>query len=149
MSAFLQSPLGFYVSTAILNILLTVAFHFIQRAKQKAEQEVSSLFPVGEAQKINHLLDVVERLTESAVYNANNQIVNSLKQHNLFTTETAASLKQAVTQEIINNMGPFKEKTGNLLGSWESVIGNMIEKHVILAKTQGKQAQNSNQNTTL
>lgn len=136
MNDFLNSTLGFYVALALLNIAtigLTALFH---AGKGKIEGKVTELLPAEEAVKVNEILDVVERLTETAVQDANSRIVIGLKKSSLFTKETADSIKQAVIQDVLDNLGPLKEKSLSLLGPLENIIGQLVEKYVLKWKDQ-------------
>jgi hypothetical protein len=133
---FFNSPLGFYVTIGVLNILLYGLTTLLHKEKQKLEDVVTAKFSPEKAMKINDFLDLVERLTEAAVQDANSRIVIGLKQKNLFTPETAASVKQAVINDVMNNLGPLKDKAQVNFGPLESIVGQLVEKYVLNGKNQ-------------
>lgn len=139
MSEFLSSPLGFYIVSGLINVIGIGVSVLIHKGKGKIEEKVAELLPAEEAVKVNELLDVVERLTEAAVQDANSRIVIGLKQNNLFTKETADSVKQAVIQDVLSNLGPIQEQAISLLGPLESIIGQLVEKYVLKSKDQVNQ----------
>jgi hypothetical protein len=136
MKEFFYSPLGFYVTIGLLNLLLYGLTTFLHKEKQKIEDVVAKKLTPEQAMKVNDLLDLVEKLTEAAVQDANSRIVIGLKQKSLFTPETAASVKQAVIMDVLNNLGPLKEKVQESFGPLETIVGHFIEKHVLNGKEQ-------------
>lgn len=136
MSEFLNSPIGFYIALGVLNILSIGITALFRKGKGKIEDKASELLPQEDALKVNEILDVVERITEAAVQDANSRIIIGLKQNNLFTPETAASIKQAVIQDVLTNIGPLQEEAIALLGPIESIVGQLVEKYVLKGKDQ-------------
>jgi hypothetical protein len=136
MSEFFNSPIGFYVAMMVLNMITVGVSAVIHKGKAKTEDKAVELLPAEDAVKVNDILDVVERITESAVQDANSRIVIGLKKNNLFTKETADSIKQAVIQDVLTNLGPLQEKAIALLGPLENIIGQLVEKYVLEGKDQ-------------
>jgi hypothetical protein len=134
MNNFLSSPFGFYIVMTFLNAAMLGGSTLIQKGKQKVESEVATIFPAEDAVKVNDFLDTVERLTNAAVQNANSLIVSGLKEKNLFTSDTANAVKQSVITEVLNNLGPLKDKGMELVGPLENIIGQLIEKYVVKSK---------------
>lgn len=123
-----------YLATACISIATTALVIFIRNGIKKAEDKVTTLLPQEEALKVNDFLDAVDKLAEMAVLDANSRVVAGLKQQGLFTKETAESIKQAAVQDVLNNLGPLKEKAIGLIGPIENIVAQAIEKHVVLAK---------------
>lgn len=123
-----------YLATACISIAATALLLFIRSGIKKAEDKVTTLLPQEEALKVNDFLDAVDKLAEMVVLDANSRVVSGLKQQGLFTKETAESIKQAAVQDVLNNLGPLKEKAVGLIGPIENIVAQAIEKHVVLAK---------------
>lgn len=125
MNEFFNSTIGFYVVMAFLNAATIGVSSFLHKGKQKVEDAV----------KVNDFLDTVERLTNAAVQSTNALVVSGLKQSNLFTPETASAVKQSVIAEVLNNIGPLKDKGMELVGPLENIIGQLVEKNVVESKS--------------
>lgn len=135
MNAFEQWLLGTFAAGCV-NALLIGGLMLIQGGFKKAEQVVSDHLPPAQAANVNAFLDTVDHLTGDAVQSINNTLVLSLKQKDSFNAETAAAVKQQVIGTVLANLGPLKEQFAAAVGPLESVIGNAVEKHVLLAKGQ-------------
>jgi hypothetical protein len=138
MNDFLNSPTGYYVFNIVLNVLLAGAIQLIHKGKANVESSFATILPQEDVVKVNDVLDAIDSMAEAAVNDFGNQIVNGLKANNLFTTETAASVKQAAVTQVLKNLGPLQEKAVGLIGPLQDIVGQYIEKHVNLAKAQSK-----------
>nr|WP_245590454.1 hypothetical protein [Aneurinibacillus terranovensis] len=111
----------------------------MRSAAKKLEDAVSKHTTPSIAAKVNPIIDTIERLTETAVQDANSRVVIGLKQHNLFTPETAEAIKQAVIEDVLKNLGPLKDEAAQLLGPIEGIVAQMVEKYVLRGKDQVNQ----------
>lgn len=125
-----------YLATAGLSIAGTALIMLMRTGVKKAEEKVATLLPPEDALSVNDFLDTVERLAEMVVADTNQRIVSGLKAQGLFTPEVAASVKQAAVQDVMNNLGPLKEKAAKMFEAWqlETIVGLAIEKCVVAAK---------------
>lgn len=128
-----------YLATACISIATTVLLLVIRRGIRKTEEKVRQLFSQEEALKVNEFLETVDKLAELSVQDANSRIVLHLKQEGLFTKETAESVKQAVVQAVLQNLGPLKDKMDGLIGPIDAIVAQAVEKHVVLAKKDAEQ----------
>jgi hypothetical protein len=133
MSEILINVAG-YLATAGLSIAGTALIMLMRDGVKKVEEKVATYLPQDEALNVNDFLDTVERIAEMVVADTNQRIVSGLKAQGLFTPEVAASVKQAAVQDVMNNLGPLKEKAVGLIGPLERIVEQAIEKCVVAVK---------------
>jgi hypothetical protein len=132
-----------YVQTIVTAVLVGMVGILIRSMFNKVESIVATHAAPDAATKVNAMLDTVERLTEAKVKDINSRIVIGLKQNNLFTKETADSIKEAAVKSVVENLGPLKDEAVSLLGPIEGIVGQMVEKYVMKGKEQINQIVNT------
>lgn len=132
----LSSYIGMYLTTIVFSVIGGVSTMIIHNGFKRLEGWMSQHLSPTDAAKVNEMLRVIDQLTEFAVQDANSRVVLRLKTNGKFTPEMGEEIKQAVIQDVIKNLGPLREKAGDLVGPLENIIGHAIEKHVLAAKPQ-------------
>ena len=134
MQSILNFTIGVYVTMGILSFIGVFLTALIHASLKRIEGWVSEHVASTSANKINDLLNVIDSLAESAVQDANSRIVVSLKANQLFTKQTAVSVKQAVVQDVIKQLGTLGSDTAQLIGPLEQIVSQKVEKQVFTAK---------------
>lgn len=124
--------LTFLLISALSGLLLT----FTRAGFKKLEEIISLHLSTPDASKVNSFLEVLDRMTESVVQDANSRVVIGLKSQGLFTPEVAAAVKKTAVQDVIKNLGDLHQFGLDALGPLENIVGQFVEKHVLGYKSQ-------------